>query len=99
AVVAARLDPVQLVPRVLPELARPQGAVVTPGQALHVPVPEAVHRGAERVAGRRLARRRHPQDLPAEEVPPPSTITLSRVAGGDVQHPVRSEGDPPAVVI
>ena len=97
-VVRAGFDTVQLVPRVLSELARPHRAVGSPRDALHVAMPHRPDAGAPRVAGRRSAVRCDAQDLAAEGVGVLRGIALLRVACRDVQVAVRAEREAPAVM-
>ena len=69
AVVAARLDAVELVPGVLPELGGPELPVCVPGQPLRVAVPHRVdERPGDRVVVGHVAGRRHAQDLAVQRV-------------------------------
>jgi hypothetical protein len=99
AVVVARLDVVQLVPGVLAELSGPQALFGIPGQALHIAVAVGVDGGVEGVARRRLAVRGQPEDLAARGVLVLSELRFVPLARAGVEHLVRAEGDPPAVVI
>src|SRR5829696_7025873 len=100
AVVRSGLDPVDLVPHVLPELARVQLPVGVPGQTLHV----AVAVGVDGVAGERVVRRDravrlYAQDLASERVPVLGVPGSPRVARTYVEHAVWSELDPTPIVI
>jgi hypothetical protein len=99
AVVAARLDPVDLVVDVGAELGGPQLTVGVPRQPLHVAVAEGVDRRARLgVVVGDLAVGGDPQDLPGERRGVGRERGLAGVAGGDVEQPVGAERDPAAVV-
>ena len=101
AVVAAGLDQVELVERVLPELAGPQPVLSVPGEALHVAV---AHRVDRRRRGRVVRRGRavariDPQDLAGQGPGVLGERAVGGVAGADVEVAVRAELDPPTVVV
>src|SRR5829696_819381 len=100
AVVLSSLDPVDLVPRVLPELARVQLPISIPGQTFDI----AVTVGVDGIAGERVVRRDgavrlYAQDLASERVPVLGVPGIPRVARTYVEHAVWSELDPTPIVI
>src|SRR5918998_2095441 len=100
AVVASRDYTIDLVVGVLAELARVELAVCVPRQALHVAVAVGVERVArELVVSGHLSFGGEAQDLTSQGVGVLGTRTIARVAGAHVQVAVRSEGDPPAIVV
>src|SRR5918994_2362735 len=100
AVILSGLYPVDLIPRVLPELARVQLPVSVPGQTFDV----TVSVGVDRVAGKRVVRgdgtvRFYAQDLAPERALVLGVSGVSRVARAYVEQAVRPELDPTPIVI
>ncbi len=100
AVVAARLDPVDLVGEVVAELGGVQDARAVPGEPFDVAVARGVHRRVGvGVVGGGLAVGVEAQDLAAEGRLVLGVVGVARVAGGGPQHPVGAEGERAAVVV
>ena len=99
SVVRAAGDAVQLVPRVLPELRRPQVSRGVPRDPLRIAVPERPGEVVERVARCRAPVGRHPQDLARQRRGILRGVLVARIAGRRVEEPVGAERDPPAVVV
>src|SRR5690606_28083992 len=86
AVVLPRLDEVELVPRVLAELARERAPTGRPADAPHVVVTNGPDVRDEGVAGRGTAVGRNAQELPAEGVAVLRALHLVDVTRGRVQE-------------
>src|SRR5699024_2190693 len=98
AVVTTGFDQVQLVILVVAELTGPQPAVVVEGKALHVAMPVRVCRGlGVGIVRRYLSFGGEPQYGTRQRIGVLGVATLSRVAGADVEHAVRSERHATAV--
>src|SRR5690606_17921160 len=99
AVVAAGFDHIELIPGVLPELARIQGAVRGPRQALGIAVPVAVdQRPGERVVLGRPPVRAHPQNFAGGCITVLRAAAVPGRAGAGMPHPVGTASDPATVV-
>ncbi len=99
AVVAALLDQVELVERVLSELRRPEPPVGVERQPLDVAVPVGPDLVVERVAGCRLAVLVEAQDRAVQAVAVLCVVGHGAVADGEEQVAAVVEHQPTAMVV
>src|SRR4029077_4558194 len=98
AVVAALLDPVDLVKAVLAEFGRIHPSGTVPRDALNIAMPIGPDERAEGVTRCGTAIRGHPQDLAAQRIPVLGQAGFGVLPGGRPQHAIRSEGQAPPVM-